>query len=131
MRFACWITKAKDRHSEYLIVIVFPLQRERACVLRYTYTACLAAFPKRPDSLLYNGHRRWFAGVKLPKHQADHSPPSSAEVNNSWSQTYTPPIRLHIADREDFTYGKKVKKAKSVTVVTDIGLLGNGNFSSQ
>jgi hypothetical protein len=33
MRFACWITKATDTHSEYVIVIAFPQQqwlRERA-----------------------------------------------------------------------------------------------------
>jgi hypothetical protein len=33
MRFACWITKATDTHSEYVIVIAFPRQqwlRERA-----------------------------------------------------------------------------------------------------
>ena len=39
MRFACWITKAADTHSEYVIVIAFPRQRwlrERASLLRYT-----------------------------------------------------------------------------------------------
>jgi hypothetical protein len=39
MRFACWITKATDTHSEYVIVIAFPRQRwlrERASLLRYT-----------------------------------------------------------------------------------------------
>jgi hypothetical protein len=44
MRFACWITKATDTHSEYLILIAFPQRkwlRERASLLRYTYTACL------------------------------------------------------------------------------------------
>jgi hypothetical protein len=33
MRFACWITKATDTHSEYVILIAFPRQqwlRERA-----------------------------------------------------------------------------------------------------
>ena len=37
MRFACWITKATDTHSEYVILIAFPHQqllRERALVLR-------------------------------------------------------------------------------------------------
>jgi hypothetical protein len=34
-------------------------------------------------------------GVKRPGHEADHSPPSSAEVKNAWSYTSTPPIRLH------------------------------------
>jgi hypothetical protein len=45
MRFACWIPKATDTHSEYVIIIAFPLQKwlhECASMLRYTYTACLA-----------------------------------------------------------------------------------------
>jgi hypothetical protein len=32
--------------------------------------------------------------VKRPGREADHSPPSSAEVENVWSYTSTPPIRL-------------------------------------
>ena len=27
MRFACWITKVTDTHSEYVILIAFPLQQ--------------------------------------------------------------------------------------------------------
>ena len=45
-RIACWITKATNTHSEYVILIAFPLQQwlhERASVLRYTYTACLVS----------------------------------------------------------------------------------------
>jgi hypothetical protein len=33
MRFACWVTKATDTHSEYVILLAFPRQewlRERA-----------------------------------------------------------------------------------------------------
>jgi len=30
-----------------------------------------------------------------PGREADHSPPSSAEVKNAWSYTSTPPICLH------------------------------------
>jgi hypothetical protein len=30
-------------------------------------------------------------GVKRPRREADHSPPSSAEVKNAWSYTSTPP----------------------------------------
>jgi len=44
MRNACWITKATNAHSEYVIFIYFPLQQwlhERASVLRYAYIACL------------------------------------------------------------------------------------------
>jgi hypothetical protein len=33
--------------------------------------------------------------VKQPGCEADHSPPSSAEVKNVWSYTSTPPIHLH------------------------------------
>jgi hypothetical protein len=44
MRIACWITKATDTHSEHTILIAFPRQhwlRERASMLRYTYSASL------------------------------------------------------------------------------------------
>jgi hypothetical protein len=34
-------------------------------------------------------------GVNRSGREADHSPPSSAEVKNAWSYTSTPPIRLH------------------------------------
>ena len=43
MRFACWITKATDTHSEYVILIAFPRQkwfRAGFSLLRYTYIAC-------------------------------------------------------------------------------------------
>jgi hypothetical protein len=39
MRFACWISKATDTRSEYVIHIAFPRQRwlrERVSMLRYT-----------------------------------------------------------------------------------------------
>jgi hypothetical protein len=47
MRFACWITKATDTHTEYVILIPFPrLQwlRERASVLPYAYDSSLVCF---------------------------------------------------------------------------------------
>jgi hypothetical protein len=34
-------------------------------------------------------------GVKRPRREADHSPPSSAEVKNAWRYTFTPSIHLH------------------------------------
>ena len=40
----CWIPKPTDIHSEYAILIGFPLQHwlhERAPLLRYEYIACL------------------------------------------------------------------------------------------
>ena len=45
MRIACWIPKATDTHSEYVIIIIaFPLQQwlhERSSLLCYTYIASL------------------------------------------------------------------------------------------
>jgi hypothetical protein len=47
MHIACWIPKATNSHSGYIIHIAFPLQQrlnERASMLRYTYTTCLGIF---------------------------------------------------------------------------------------
>jgi hypothetical protein len=47
MRTACWITKATDKQSEYVLLIALPRRqwlRERASLLRYTYIACLVEF---------------------------------------------------------------------------------------
>ena len=44
MRTACWITKATDTHSEYVILIAFARQqwlRERATILRFTARSVL------------------------------------------------------------------------------------------
>jgi hypothetical protein len=47
-------------------------------------------------------------GVKQGGHKADHSPPSSAEVNNAWNYTSTPhlPSRCdaHLKHRDNFTF---------------------------
>ena len=45
MRIGCWIPKAKNTHSHYIMLIAFPLQQwlhERASLLSYTYIVCLA-----------------------------------------------------------------------------------------
>jgi hypothetical protein len=42
MRIACWIPKSANRHSEYVILMAFPLQlwlHERVSMLRYRYIA--------------------------------------------------------------------------------------------
>jgi len=47
MRVACWISNTIDTHSEYVILIAFPLQqwlRESATLLNYSYLACLVFF---------------------------------------------------------------------------------------
>jgi hypothetical protein len=44
MRIACWITKATNTHSQYLIPTIIPLQQwlqEWASLLHYVYIACL------------------------------------------------------------------------------------------
>jgi len=44
MRFACWIPKATNTHSEYVILIAFPLQQwlhNGASLLRHTFNDCL------------------------------------------------------------------------------------------
>ena len=44
-RFACWITKPTNTHSEYVTFISFPLQQwlqGHASLLRRTYIVCLA-----------------------------------------------------------------------------------------
>jgi hypothetical protein len=52
MRIACWITKATDTHSEFVILIAFPWQqwlRERASML-HLYAHCLFFFRLCPCS---------------------------------------------------------------------------------
>ena len=44
MRIACWISKATNTRSEYVIIIVFPLKQrllKRASMLRYMHISCL------------------------------------------------------------------------------------------
>jgi hypothetical protein len=47
MRIAFWIPKAKDTHSEYVILIDFPLQQwlhERPWMLGYMHIACRISY---------------------------------------------------------------------------------------
>jgi len=56
MRFAMWITKATDTHSEYVILIAFSPQqwlRERASVVSL-YVHCLSCVFSECNSLLTN-----------------------------------------------------------------------------
>ena len=61
MHFACWVTKAIDAHSEYVILIAFPLQpwlHECASVFCYMYIVCLV--------LLYYWSYKWELFSSLP-----------------------------------------------------------------
>jgi hypothetical protein len=52
MLIACWITKATNTHSEYVIFTAFPLQQwlqERGSMLRYTYIACIVILSRRRE----------------------------------------------------------------------------------
>jgi hypothetical protein len=49
--------------------------------------------PIQPPILWIQG--ALFLGIKRPGCEADHSPPSSAQVENAWSYNSTPPICLH------------------------------------
>jgi len=47
MHIACWIPKATDTHSEYVIFIAFPLQQwlqGHASMLHYMYIVCLILY---------------------------------------------------------------------------------------
>jgi hypothetical protein len=47
MRIVCWVNKATNIHSEYIILIAFRLHQclqKRASVLRCTYIACFLIF---------------------------------------------------------------------------------------
>jgi hypothetical protein len=49
MRIACWVTKATDTLSQFVIIIAFPLQkwlRKRTSILRYTSITSPVTFIK-------------------------------------------------------------------------------------
>ena len=54
MRIACWMPKATNTHSEYVILIAFSLQQglhERVSLLRHVYTVCLVVHLHRSSCL--------------------------------------------------------------------------------
>ena len=65
-RFACWITKATNTHSEFVILVSFPRQkwlRERTLILRYTYIVPPALkYPLTKEYFVPSVYKRiWFA----------------------------------------------------------------------
>ena len=52
-----------------------------------------------PPSLLFNGCQGSLSWINWPAHEADYSPPSSAEVQKQWSYMSTP-ASLHILNQD-------------------------------
>jgi len=47
MRIACWVHRATNTHSQYVIIIAFPLQQllhECPSMLRYTCISCIVVY---------------------------------------------------------------------------------------
>jgi hypothetical protein len=66
--------------------------------------------PKRPNRFwvprifLANRYRGPLPGMKWPERKLNHSSPFSFEVKNEWSYNSTPPICLHVLDRQIFEF---------------------------
>jgi hypothetical protein len=56
-----------------------------------------------PSLIISNGYRGLFPGSKVIGREADHSPPSSAEVKNEWSYTSTHPY-VFVAQGQLYLY---------------------------
>jgi hypothetical protein len=70
MRIACWISKATNTHSEYVILIAFLLQHwfhERAQILRYTFIACLFDVLSQPAPQQYAEVRYTVSNTLCPQ----------------------------------------------------------------
>jgi hypothetical protein len=72
--------------------IGFNFRRELGIFL-FTTASRTALEPTQPPIQWVPG--AFSLGIKRPGCEADHSPPSSAEVKNTWSYTSTPPVHLH------------------------------------
>jgi len=86
MRIACWIPKATNTHTLYIILIAFPLQRwlhERASMLRYMYITGLVYF------------LAWFF--------------SAGKAFMAWAWCSPAPLCLHGMDRNNFTFAFTLK----------------------
>jgi len=57
---------------------------------------------------------RSFPGVQRPGCEVNHKPSSHADIKNEGSHNFTPPIRLHGAKRENFTFNNGQKVIGSV-----------------
>ena len=76
MRIACWIPKATNTRSENVILNAFPMEqwlRERASILRYTYTTCLVTSQKTQTVCSRNIARLVLYREIIAVHTEDHT----------------------------------------------------------
>jgi hypothetical protein len=78
MRFACWITKDTDTHSEYVILSIFAQQqwlRESATLFRLKLH-CLFYYTKIYQSTIYTGdsYQRVGRSIKYQPVRSEHPP---------------------------------------------------------
>jgi hypothetical protein len=73
-----------------------------------SYSGLVSRFGRRNISLVYileNSRARSFVSLPYPPDlQVENSPPSSAEVKNAWSSTYTPHTPLCRVQGKLFTF---------------------------
>jgi hypothetical protein len=73
---------------DWTIVVLGFDSRRRLGIFLFTTASRTALGPTQPPLQWVPGALS--LGVKRPEREGDHSPPSSAEVKNSWSYTSTP-----------------------------------------
>jgi hypothetical protein len=84
MRIERYIPNTTDTHSEYVILIAFPLQQclhERGQMLRYTCIACVLLM-ENASVYLVVGTERCIAHALLPQNRTDDAPYASAQISN-------------------------------------------------
>jgi hypothetical protein len=78
MRIACWILKARNTYSDYVILAAFPLQQwlhVRTSLLRYTYIECLVEIWDCPNGGCEGRRIRTIqkeAAVYIPNYRSSH-----------------------------------------------------------
>jgi hypothetical protein len=104
IRIVIWISKATHKHSEYVILIAFPLQQwlhERSLILRY----------KCPARLVYCdvSSCRQFAAVPTParedaRQNEVHTASSLPATSRSYTNTMLPDHQILIDTRDNYTH---------------------------
>jgi hypothetical protein len=112
----------KNHRSQYIRHYV---KKRHFSIIHLTVSKTFSSPPRPerlwgPPSLLSNGYwgGGFSLGVKRPGREADHSPPSSAEVKNAWNYTSTLTDYVFMAwclvkHRDNFTLTFTVLKIKA------------------